>query len=138
MSVKNGSLISFAVLVTAAPIVAQAQPPAYRFTLPPMTFKGGQYKPYSAFHLPSLHTLWFRQVSFYRSSADQTDRTPITLPTMQPTSRMRWDLTPLVPCPPGEHRVWGSFGEMPAAERIIASYTGYMQSSLCAPVVGDP
>lgn len=138
MSVKKGLLASLTVLVTAAPIAAQARSAGHRFAFPPLTFRARQYKSYSALHLPSPYKLWFGQTSFYRSLADQADRTVITLPTMQPTSRMRWDLTPLVPCPPGEHRVWRYFGEMPAVERVIAGYTSYVQSSLCAPAFGDP
>ncbi|MGH8162444.1 MAG: hypothetical protein ACRESR_09985 [Gammaproteobacteria bacterium] len=60
--------------------------------------------------------------------------TPILLPTMDPTAPppLVFDLTPLMPCPPGEYRRWYSFGEMPAVALVAAAWAGYPQSSLCA------
>lgn len=137
MGAKSVVLASLTVMLTAAPIFANAKSPSYQFALTPMTFRGAQYSAMPAFHFPSSRRLWFKSQISLNSQGSRTDRTPVTLPTMQPTSRLRWDLTPLVPCPPGEYRVWSSFGSMPAAERAIAGYMGYTQSSLCAPI-GHP
>lgn len=141
MSFKENILISVAVTLMAAPVFARVQSRADQFSLPPMKFKAHSLDLQSRVQRASAPTLWFWSGMFPNAFArgeGGEERTPITLPTMQPTSRLRWDLTPLVPCPPGEHRVWRSFGAMPAAERVIAGYTGYMPDSLCAPVGGQP
>lgn len=68
--------------------------------------------------------------------AARRQRLPIAPPTLLPTAAvpLAWDMTPPVPCPAGEHRVWQSFGAMPGADLVIAGMSGFRPDSLCAPV----
>lgn len=67
--------------------------------------------------------------------ASRNWREPGVLPTLMPTARapLSHDLTPPIPCPAGEHRLWQSFGAMPAANLMMTAWMDYPPVSLCAP-----
>lgn len=128
------------VALAAASTLAWARPPSALILAPPtMTFRAPPLAGAAALRIPGTTIRgWRFERPLIAWPEEQRKLTPVSLPTMLPTARgpLRWDATPQVPCPAGERRLWQSFGSMPAADLMIAGWSGYRPSSLCAPVLG--